>query len=175
MPRLASQPVSKALARSFLALKLSSQALIVPMPDSIDLAAYASAGIGDEETWVGHHPQSDDEASDNATLLEKEAASGPRHKSRGMSWLRSPWFFLVDIVLVAMVMMLFATTPVNQHLDFLGDITGYVPSFSKQVVVFRSHPEFISNHTSLESLKNARQHWMDLLPRKCFLQTHLCP
>jgi hypothetical protein len=32
-------------------------------------------------------------------------------------------------------------------------------------VRFRSYPEFISNHSSEDSLQKAREHWMQLLPR----------
>lgn len=83
-----------------------------------------------------------------------------------ISLVRSPWLFLIDVFLLVMVMAYYAITPINLHLPFLGDVTGYVPNFAQQIVVFGSHPEFISNHTSVESLKEAREHWIKLLPRE---------
>lgn len=94
---------------------------------------------------------------------EKTLKSWPEHP---IKWIRSPWMFLIDLVLAALVMIFYSREPKTAHLDFQGDVTGFVPIFSQQVVTFQAYPEFVSNHSSEGSLKEAREHWMKLLPRE---------
>jgi hypothetical protein len=156
--------ISASLWRASLGLKHISQTFILSMPRSIDLSSYGRTGVGEEAQFLPIARSSHDSDSDNATLLEK--AEGPIMKTPRNHFIRSPWLFLLDVLLLVMVMVYYAATPISLHLSFLGDVTGYVPNFSQQIVVFGSHPEFISNHTSLASLQEAREHWIKLLPRK---------
>jgi len=139
------------------------------MPTSIDLAGYEKAPMLDD-TWhsttLASSPS--DDGDDTAPMLgeknkKKKARPWPEHS---IMWIRSPWMFLIDLVLVTLVVIFWSTSPTSPHLDLQGDIKGFVPSFSQQVVSFHAYPEFVSNHSSEASLKEAREHWMKLLPRK---------
>jgi hypothetical protein len=82
-------------------------------------------------------------------------------------WFHSPKFFFFDALLV-MICGYIAFRGIHKHepshLDWQGDVTGFVPPFSHQIVTFRNHPEFISNHTSEASLIKAREFWKTLVP-----------
>jgi hypothetical protein len=157
---------SQSLWRTSLGLKNISQNFLLSMPRSIDLSSYSRVVSGAQEQFLPLARSSHESGSDNTTLLEK--SEGPITETPRGIFIRSPWLFMLDALLLVMVMVIYASNPVSLHLSFLGDITGYVPNFSQQIVVFGSHPEFISNHTSLESLKEAREHWIKLLPRGWF-------
>lgn len=102
------------------------------------------------------------EDSDSTPFLNGELKT-----KRNLKITRSPYLFILDafliIILTCLLVFLHKT-----HITLLGsqgDITGYVPSFRRQLVVFEQHPEFISNHTSEASLVEAQQHWKTLVPR----------
>jgi hypothetical protein len=142
------------------------------MPSSIDIGSYEKAPML-EDTWhsATSTSTSSEEGYDPVSMLEKKSkkktvlSSWPEHPIR---WIRSPFMFLIDLVLLTLVMVFYSREPKTSHLNYAGDITGYVPVFSQQVVTFQAYPEFVSNHSSEESLKEAREHWMKLLPREFF-------
>lgn len=83
---------------------------------------------------------------------------------------RSPFFYLLDVILALAVGFLIFRRHNHEKLELLdlnSDITGYVPQIDHRLVTFTKQPYFISNHTSLESLREAREHWKTLVPRKC--------
>lgn len=83
---------------------------------------------------------------------------------------RSPFLYLLDFALALVVIFLLIWRNVDakvQRLELQDDITGYAPKFSHRLVTFKSEPQFISNHSSLESLAEAREYWKTLVPRKC--------
>lgn len=143
---------------------------VTRMPSSIDIGRYEKAPML-EGTWHPDNPSSSssDEGGNAVPMLKgsKQKKAGlkpwPEHP---VKWIRSPWMFLIDLFLIILVLIFASREPRSAHLDFAGDITGFVPKFSQQIVTFRAYPEFISNHSSEESLKEAREHWMDLLPRE---------
>ncbi|KAH8703042.1 hypothetical protein BGW36DRAFT_422623 [Talaromyces proteolyticus] len=80
---------------------------------------------------------------------------------------RSPFFYVVDIILaLAVAFLLFRQRSFEkvQQFDLSSDITGYVPQIDHRLVTFTKQPYFISNHSSLESLRQAREHWKTLVP-----------
>ncbi|KXS99481.1 hypothetical protein AC578_3779 [Pseudocercospora eumusae] len=94
--------------------------------------------------------------------FEKHEAR-PAQKKRRL--LRSPFFFIVDFAVLALaVYALTSRRRSSHHLPWQGDITGYTPVFDSEIVIFEPHPEFISNHTSLESLIEARKFWEQSIP-----------
>jgi len=134
------------------------------MPQSIDLSSYEKAPIL-EESWREAIPpsSSSDEGDDTTPMLKKKATPWP---AKPIRWIRSPWMFLLDFFMIALVTIFYGQKPFTTHMDFLGDVTGFIPRFSQQITTFRAHPEFVSNHTSLESLQEAREAWMEFLPRE---------
>jgi len=144
------------------------------MPRSIDLSNLEKVELGDE-VWPTTVGSSESEEGDSTSPMLGNGKSKKRSSSRRIRWTRSPWMYLVDIFAIALIVIFWSRQPTSTHLDWQGDITGYVPSFSQQVVVFRSYPEFISNHTSLASLEEAREQWMKLLPRECTHDMFVCP
>lgn len=82
---------------------------------------------------------------------------------------RSPFFYLLDLGLIlAFTFFLIRRNAESKvaRLDLQDDITGYAPKFGHQLVTFKTAPQFISNHTSLASLAEAREYWKTLVPRK---------
>jgi hypothetical protein len=152
------------LSQTFFRLRDTSLALIVPMPHSIDLSSYEKAAI-DEEPWRSSSASATDDDSDSVTLLGR--SKNKSRSSHDYPCSRSPLLYIIDLFLIA-VIVIFATRkpiadiPVDVQLG--GDVAGYVPRFSEEVVRFRSYPEFISNHSSEASLSEAREHWTRLLP-----------
>ena len=144
-------------------IKDNCRSMIVPMPQSLDLSSYLQKTSMDEEKFLSSPSSSDDSNAEERTLLGKTESQSST--SRDPRWVRSPWFFLMDCFLIALVAISYSYAPKDLHLSLLGDVTGFVPKFTTQIVTFKSHPEFISNHTSLESLREAREHWISLLPR----------
>jgi hypothetical protein len=146
------------------------------MPHSIDLGNYEKVPIL-EETWPPKVPpsSSSEEDDDSTPMLKDEnpmiAAKRsilpwPRHPIR---WVRSPFMFLLDLVLVMLVVIFSTRKPAileSTNAELQGDIHGLVPNFEPQLVVFKAYPEFVSNHTSEASLREAREYWMKLLPRE---------
>jgi hypothetical protein len=111
--------------------------------------------------------ETDENCSEDSPFLQSNSLGNK-------GWSRSPLFFLLDISLVsALFYFAFKYRWQLHHLDCQGDTTGYAPAFFQQVLIFRKHPEFISNHTSLESLREAREHWKTLVPRQYSLQLML--
>ena len=152
--------------QALLRIRDPSLVVTIPMPRSIDLSNLEKAAI-DDEAWPPTVGSSESEEGDSTSPM---LGNGKKKRkalslSRMSRWTRSPWMYLADLFAIALVIMFWSRQPSSTHLDWQGDITGYVPSFSQQVVVFRSYPEFISNHTSLASLEAAREQWMKLLPR----------
>ncbi|KAH8656689.1 hypothetical protein BGZ60DRAFT_472690 [Tricladium varicosporioides] len=77
----------------------------------------------------------------------------PSSRSR---FSRSPFFYILDIMLaLAVGFLLFRrhTYKKVQEFDLNSDITGYVPQIDHRLVTFTKQPYFISNHSSLESLR----------------------
>jgi hypothetical protein len=139
------------------------------MPTSIDLGSYEKAPML-EDTWhsATSASTSSEEGDAAVPMLKKKKNKNtinpwPEHP---IKWIRSPWMFFIDLILVALVTIFYSREPKTFHLDFSGDVTGFVPRFSQQVVTFQAYPEFVSNHSSVGSLKEAREHWMKLLPRE---------
>lgn len=82
---------------------------------------------------------------------------------------RSPLFYILDAALVLAIGFLFfrqQTYETVQQFDLNSDITGYAPQIDHRLVTFTKQPHFISNHSSLESLREAREHWKTLVPRE---------
>ena len=82
---------------------------------------------------------------------------------------RSRWFYVLDITLALIIgLLLYRRESYEkvQSFDLNSDITGYAPQVDHRLVTFVSEPHFISNHSSLESLRQAREHWKTLVPRK---------
>lgn len=83
---------------------------------------------------------------------------------------RSPLLYVIDLILaLAVAFLLFRrhTYERAQQFDLNSDITGYAPQIDHRLVTFTKQPYFISNHSSLESLREAREHWKTLVPREC--------
>lgn len=147
--------------------------LFLRMPSSIDMDSYEKAPML-EDTWQSAIPSSSssEERGDTVPMLKerkerKERKAGLKSwQEHPINWIRSPWMFVIDLCLIVLIMIFATREPKSAHLDFAGDVTGLVPKFSQQIVTFRAYPEFVSNHSSEESLKEARAHWMDLLPRE---------
>ncbi|KAH7139073.1 hypothetical protein B0J11DRAFT_516014 [Dendryphion nanum] len=88
----------------------------------------------------------------------------PTARSR---FARSPIFYVVDVILVLAVGFLLFRRHSHekiQQFDLNSDITGYAPQIDHRLVTFTKQPYFISNHSSLESLREAREHWKTLVP-----------
>jgi hypothetical protein len=145
------------------------------MPHSIDLGAYEKVPLV-EEAWPPNAPSSSsgEEEDDTTPMLTNDAKQTvkkviqpwPRHP---IKWIRSPFMFFLDLVLVMLVVIFSTRKPAvseSTTAGLLGDIHGLVPNFEPQLVTFRAYPEFISNHTSEASLREAREHWINLLPRE---------
>jgi hypothetical protein len=101
---------------------------------------------------------------------EKNEYAHPTHIPRSNSrFSRSPLFYLLDLGLVVALAFLFIRRNHDvklEHLDLQDDITGYAPKIGHQLVTFKEAKHFISNHTSLASLAEAREYWKTLVPRK---------
>jgi hypothetical protein len=82
--------------------------------------------------------------------------------------------FLLDLGLVVLI-VIFAVRQSNvNHVQLQGDVTGFVPQFDHEITTFRAHPEFVSNHTSMESLQDAQKAWTEFLPRKLIPEVVTC-
>lgn len=143
---------------------------ILGMPSSMDVSSYEKAPML-EDTW--HSAASTSAASEEGEITMPILKGDKRKKILSkpwpeypIKWIRSPWMFFIDLLLIILIMIFATREPKSAHLDFAGDITGFVPKFPQQIVTFRAYPEFVSNHSSEDSLKEAREHWMDLLPRE---------
>ena len=91
---------------------------------------------------------------------------GPSSRSR---FSRSPFFYILDVILALAVGLLLYrrhTYEKLQQFDLNSDITGYAPQIDHRLVTFTKQPYFISNHSSLESLREAREHWKTIVPRE---------
>jgi hypothetical protein len=102
---------------------------------------------------------------------EQAAQYGPpiRGVSTRSRIARSPIFYILDIALaIAVGVLIFRQKSYErvQKFDLNGDITGYAPSIDYRLVTFIPEPQFYSNHTSLESLREAREHWKTIVPRE---------
>ena len=95
---------------------------------------------------------------------------GPSSRSR---FSRSPCFYVLDIILALAVGILLYRRHEHekvQQFDLNSDITGYAPQIDHRLVTFTKQPYFISNHSSIESLREAREHWKTLVPREFCLR-----
>ena len=95
--------------------------------------------------------------------------SAHRRPSSRSRLSRSPYFYVLDIILalaIGVVLYRRHTYEKVQQFDLNSDITGYAPQIDHRLVTFISQPYFISNHSSLESLREAREHCKTLVPRK---------
>jgi hypothetical protein len=157
------------------------------MKHSIDLGAYEKVPLV-EEAWPPNVPSSSsvEEEDDTTPMLKNDAGKTskkviqpwPRHP---IKWVRSPFMFFLDLILVMLVVIFSTRKPAvfeSSPAGLLGDIHGLVPSFEPKLVTFRAYPEFVSNHTSEASLREAREHWMNLLPRELainpFVRRYCC-
>lgn len=144
--------------------------VVTGMSSSIDSGSYEKTPML-EDTWhstTSTSPPSEEGDDAVPMLIKKEQKKTllkpwPDHP---IQWIRSPWMFLIDLMLILLATIFYSREPISAHLDFSGDITGFVPRLSQQIVTFQAYPEFISNHSSEGSLKEAREHWMKLLPRE---------
>ena len=149
------------------------RSLSVAMPNSIDIAVYEKALFLEES---GERAGSSSAStSDNGEHVLRMIHRTPKSRTRKIfSCTRSPWMYFLDLCLIGLVVILATRKASEELVQLQGDITGLVPRFDQQVTTFRSHPEFISNHTSLESLRKAQEAWVDFLPRKS-ASAHLNP
>lgn len=133
------------------------------MPNSIDISAYEKAPFLEDLNEEAPSTSSTiDDGDDTTPMLKKKIDPRP---AKPIRWIRSPWMFFLDLCLIGLI-VIFATRKSNvDPVQLQGDVTGFVPRFDQQITTFRSHPEFISNHTSLDSLREAQEAWVKLLPR----------
>jgi hypothetical protein len=132
------------------------------MPNSIDISSYEKAPFLEDRGRVNASTSGSEDGDDMTPMLEKKGEPWPAKRIR---WIRSPWMFFLDLCLIALVVIFAGRKPCVEPVQLQGDVTGFVPHFDQQITTFRSHPEFISNHTSLDSLKEAREAWVNFLPR----------
>lgn len=105
-------------------------------------------------------------------LSKQYEHDGLRKSSYRLGLSPSPFLYILDFTLaLAIAFLLFRRHAHEkvQQFDLGSDITGYVPQIDHRLVTFTKEPQFISNHTSLESLREAREHWKTLVPRKFFV------
>jgi hypothetical protein len=137
------------------------------MPHSIDIGHYEKISTL-EESWEPSPSSTSASIDDEDTTLISNEMKKP-WPEQDIRWIRSPFMFLIDFFLVALIVILETRRPSLERMTnatgLQGDIFGLVPRFDEQIVTFQAHPEFISNHSSEESLKEAREHWKKLLPR----------
>ena len=110
-----------------------------------------------------YSPLSEDEEQ---PMQYEDALKRPSFRSR---LSRSRWFYVLDITLALTIGLLLYRRDAYERVksfDLNSDITGYAPQIDHRLVTFASEPHFISNHSSLESLRQAREHWKTLVPRK---------
>jgi hypothetical protein len=133
------------------------------MPNSIDISTYEKApfleNLGGDNTSAS---SASEDGDDTTPMLAKKVESRPTNRIR---WIRSPWMFFLDLCLISLIVIFAGRKASVEPVQLQGDVTGFVPRFQQQITTFRSHPEFISNHTSLDSLKEAQQAWVNFLPR----------
>jgi hypothetical protein len=134
------------------------------MPNSIDISAYEKASFLEdlnEDAPLASSSTSDD-GLDTTPMLKKKKAN---LRTKTTRLVRSPWLYLLDLCLIGVIAIILTRKSSSEPVQLQGDVTGLVPHFDRQVTTFRSHPEFISNHTSLESLRQAQEAWVNFLPR----------
>jgi len=125
---------------------------------------YCISTMGKKEQAQYSHLNEDEEQStqyEHDLLLHREL--------RRRRFSRSPFFYILDTILaLAVIFLLFRRDWYEkvQRFDLGSDITGYAPQIDHSLVTFTKQPYFISNHTSLESLREAREHWKTLVPRE---------
>jgi hypothetical protein len=138
------------------------------MPHSIDIGNYEKVPTV-EEQWHPNISSSSSSIDDEDTTLMSDGKKKPWPK-HDIKWIRSPFMFLLDFFLVALIVILTIRRPplesAANSAGLQGDVFGLVPRFDEEIVTFQAHPEFISNHSSEESLTEAREHWIKLLPRE---------
>jgi hypothetical protein len=84
-------------------------------------------------------------------------------------WLRSTTFFWLHCGLISFfgtLVLWFYLLDREEQLNWQGNVTGFVPAFSRQVISFQKAPQFISNHIAESSLIEARGFWKTLVPRQ---------
>ena len=135
------------------------------MPTSIDISAYEKAPfLEDLNEEAPSASSSSDDGFDTTPMLKKNNNKN-KGLARTMKWTRSPWMYFLDLCLIGVIVIFATRRPIVEPVQLQGDVTGLVPRFDQQITKFRSHPEFISNHTSLESLREAQEAWVNFLPR----------
>lgn len=112
--------------------------------------------------WSEYSPLSDEEQSGQ----HGHPLQVPSSRTR---FSRSPCLYILDIILAVTVGFLLYRRYSHdkmQQFDLNSDITGYAPQIDHRLVTFTTQPSFISNHSSIESLRDAREHWKTLVPRE---------
>lgn len=176
-PRLDVQPSINSLAVACIDLSLPLVALeqtrlprrfaTVIMPNSMDISAYEKVpfleNLEDGTTSTTSTTSRSDEGDTSVAVLSRSMLSRP---SPHVNVVRSPWMFLLDLGLVILVLIFAVRKSHVNGVQLQGDVTGFVPQFDHEITTFRAHPEFVSNHTSIESLQIAQKAWTEFLPRK---------
>lgn len=85
-------------------------------------------------------------------------------KARGYRWM-------LDTALLLLVAGLLVekrwTRHTSHRFEIAGDITGFAPSFSQQIVTFKPDPVFAPENASEFWSKETQQAWLSIVPGTC--------
>jgi hypothetical protein len=120
-----------------------------------------------------------DEHSDSSTEVgEWDAQVNPKPRRRNPLWKRaSAWRWLLETSLLLVIVGLLAERRWKHHIrshtfEHTGDITGFAPSFSQQIVTFKPDPVFAPENASEFFSPETRQAWLDMVPGKHNIRKH---
>ncbi|KAF2633568.1 hypothetical protein BU25DRAFT_427067 [Macroventuria anomochaeta] len=113
-----------------------------------------------------------DDQSDSSTEVgdwEAEGNTEPRQTKMRALWSRlkrSRWLLDTALLLVIVGLLVEKRWKHNQghQYEFAGDITGFAPEFSQQVITFRPNPIFAPENASEFWNKDVQQAWLNIVP-----------
>jgi hypothetical protein len=114
-----------------------------------------------------------DDHSDSSTEVgEWDSQVDTKPRRTKPLWRRgSAWRWLLETSLLLIIIGLLAEKRWQYHarshaFEHTGDITGFAPSFSQQIVTFKPDPIFAPENASEFFSPETRQAWLDMVPGK---------
>ncbi|CAO2658209.1 Nn.00g059320.m01.CDS01 [Neocucurbitaria sp. VM-36] len=116
-----------------------------------------------------------DAHSDSSTEVDEadwdpEHDIRPRQRRRKTCWQRTKryrWILDTTLLLIIVALLVekrWTTRPRSPHFELAGDITGFAPAFSKQIVTFKPDPVFAPENASEFWSKETKEAWLGLVP-----------
>ncbi|KAF2267867.1 hypothetical protein CC78DRAFT_576410 [Lojkania enalia] len=117
-----------------------------------------------------HNIDAHSESSTEVGDWDTEAESGLRRRRSGL-WLRAKLHRWINTALLLVIFGLLAEkrwSKQNRYIDhqyeFAGDLTGFAPRFSQQIVSFKPDPRFVPENASAFWDQETQGAWLSIVP-----------